>query len=61
MKMFEQIERGMQHFVRTSKPWQSGSRSCKFVKKLQHRANRREAKRDPECVPTYRKYQGWEY
>jgi hypothetical protein len=61
MKLFEQIERHMQHHFGKSKPWKSGSKSCKFVKKLQHRVNRREAKLNPECLPTYRKYQGWEF
>ena len=31
-----------------------------FLKRQKVRIERRRAKRDPECVPGYGKYQGWE-
>lgn len=32
----------------------------KFIKKYKVRAERRQAKRDPECQAAYRKYAGYE-
>ena len=32
-----------------------------FMKAAKHRAERRRAKRDPEALPRYRRYKGWEY
>lgn len=50
---FEQIE----HWA-----WKHGKRcSHKQGKVLQHRQERRRANRDPECLPLYRRYRGWEY
>ena len=33
----------------------------KLYKKQKAREERRKAKLDPECQPTYNKYEGWEY
>jgi hypothetical protein len=34
-------------------------RSRKFVKRIKRRIERRKAKRNPECLPTYTKYSGY--
>jgi hypothetical protein len=36
-------------------------KSRKEEKKHKHQRERRRAKEDPECLPEYRKYDGWEY
>lgn len=38
----------------------SGSRYHRFLKKYKNRIERRRAKRNPECVPCYRLYRGYE-
>jgi hypothetical protein len=35
--------------------------SLRFIKRMKNRRERRCARRDPECVPQYRKYCGWIY
>ena len=35
--------------------------SHKIDKIHKHRAERRRAKQDPECIPKYRKFRGWEW
>lgn len=37
------------------------TKSHKREKQLKHRSERRRASRDPDCVPAYRKYAGWEW
>lgn len=32
----------------------------RFLKRAKNRAERRRAKQDPECVPGYGRYHGWE-
>lgn len=51
----EQIERGMRHLLGVR------GKSCSDVKARKHRTERRRAKQDPECLPCYRKYRGYEY
>lgn len=36
-----------------------GIRSRKFLKRLKRRTERRKAKLNPECLPTYTKYRGY--
>ena len=43
------------------KPWGMDKRSHKFLKDLQHRRERRRAKKDPECSAEYRKYDGYDW
>lgn len=38
----------------------SGGKFHRFIKKLKRRVERRKAKRDPECTPTYGRYDGYE-
>jgi hypothetical protein len=49
MRLFEQKERGL---YATSNKW---------VKRKKHRVERRRAKQNPECIPCYRKYKGWQF
>ena len=37
-----------------------GGKYHKFLKKQKLRVERRKAKQDPECIPSYRKYKGYE-
>lgn len=32
----------------------------RFIKRLKNRLERRKAKHNPECLPSYGKYRGWE-
>jgi hypothetical protein len=38
----------------------SGGNYHRFLKKYKLRIERRKAKRNPECIPAYRKYYGYE-
>jgi len=38
----------------------SGGHYHRFLKKYKLRIERRRAKRNPECLPAYRKYRGYE-
>jgi hypothetical protein len=58
----EQIERRMQHLIAPSDFWKRVRRqSCKQIKKWKNRRERRAANINPEVLPEYRKYKGWEY
>jgi hypothetical protein len=57
--MQEQIERHMDWPKKDGSHKKSKYRD--FLKKSKTREERRKAKLDPECQPTYNKYQGWEY
>ena len=60
----DQIERRLSHSIRTSNnqiPWRQCRGNYKFGKLNKHRRERRRAKQDPECLPQYRRYNGWEY
>ena len=57
--MTEQIERYMDFPKKDGSHKRSKYRD--FLKKSKKRLERRKAKLDPECHPTYKKYQGWEY
>ena len=48
----EQIEKGRLHKY-------CGDKSCKALKRTQHRLQRRRMK-NPEYVPAYNRYNGWE-
>jgi hypothetical protein len=48
MKLFEQKERGCM------------AKSSKWAKTKKRRVERHRAKKNPECVPCYRKYAGYE-
>jgi hypothetical protein len=39
---------------------QSGGKGHQRIKKQKRRVERRKAKRDPECTPTYGRYDGYE-
>lgn len=46
------------------KPWKKlrkRSDRTVWMKKVKARFERRKAKQDPECFPTYNKYKGWEW
>ena len=51
----------MQELSRIDKPWKTPKNSHRFGKTLKHRVERRRAKQDPDCVPAYRKYAGYEW
>lgn len=51
VKEYEQIERDLGF----------KSRSHKWDKRKKHRIERRRGKQDPDCMPRYRKYKGWEW
>ena len=57
--MAEQIERHMDKVKRGGEHPAFDAR--RFSEKQKKREERRKAKIDPECQPTYNKYQGWEY
>lgn len=64
----EQIERNMvwrwEREVRRGKPWKvlrKRSGRTVYMKKTKARFERRKAKQNPECFPTYNKYRGWEW
>jgi hypothetical protein len=57
--MNEQIERHMDFPKKDGSHKRSRYRD--FLKKSKKREERRKAKLDPECQPTYKKYHGWEY
>ena len=37
-----------------------GYGSKKFIRKSKHKVERKRAKKDPDCVPQYNKYNGWQ-
>lgn len=39
---------------------QGGTRNHSFLKIQKRRVERRKAKNNPECIPTYKKYWGYE-
>jgi hypothetical protein len=65
----EQIERRVTHrwqkwINESDKPWRNickRSGRYKFMKRSKAKFERRKAKLNPECFPTYNKYRGWEY
>ena len=59
----EQIERKvtLSLFADSSKPWKIIKNSHRCTKTMQHRKERREARLNPECIPKYRKYYGYEW
>jgi len=57
--MTEQIERHLDYVKKDGSHPKSKYRE--WLKKSKIRSERRKAKVDPECQPTYNKYQGWEY
>jgi hypothetical protein len=61
--MREQFESGKSPiFNNPKKPWQvARKQGRKLEKRLKHQAERRKAKADPEAVPAYRRYCGYEY
>lgn len=58
MKLYEQIENHLS--IAFSKRGVK-RRSNKWVKSMKHRVERRRANVEPECMPCYRKYCGWEW
>ena len=38
----------------------SGGKFHRFLKRMKNRLERRRAKRNPVCVPGYKKHNGWE-
>lgn len=46
------------HYGRRGYPRKSSYH--RYLKRAKARAERRRAKKDPECVPGYGKYRGWE-
>jgi len=55
MKEYDQIERRLTRLLGGTPV------SHKWDKVKKHRIERRRAKRNPECIPRYRKYKGWEW
>lgn len=49
-------------WLRERKPWAAygPSKYKQFVKARKARLERRKAKQDPETLPTYRRYRGWD-
>jgi hypothetical protein len=57
MKLFGQKERDLSYLIgKRAKRY-----SLKWVKTAKHREERRQAKRDPDCIPCYRKYAGYDF
>ena len=54
-----QIERDLDHVFLKKHPWSIINKSSKLDKKYKHKAERLRAKRDPECMPYYNRYDGW--
>jgi len=59
--MVEQIEHRMRPKSRDGRTHSGGRSGYLIYKGHLHRQERRRAKRDPECVPCYRRFHGWEY
>lgn len=58
----DQIERGdIQETFCKAHPWSEIKNSHKWGKAMKHRRERYRAKQDPECLPQYRKFKGWEF
>ena len=55
----EQIEGPLE--VRLKNSWTTKKYSHKWDKTMQHRKERRRAKKEPTCQPEYRRYYGWEW
>jgi len=54
MNLFEQLESwSYNHNKRV--------RRSRFIKIAKHRVERHRANINPECIPCYRKYRGWEW
>lgn len=47
--------------VNPAKPWQMKRHRTRWYKHCMNRTERRRAKADPECAPTYRVFRGWEW
>jgi hypothetical protein len=43
------------------RPWREARGNYRFAKTGKHRRERRRARANPECLPEYRRYNGWEY
>ena len=41
--------------------WRNGRKGRKIYRQKSCRAERRKARMDPECIPTYKQYSGWEW
>ena len=60
----EQIEGRLTHLMVTSfgeKPWVQNRASNKRNKIEKHRRERRRGRQDPECLPEYRRFAGYEW
>lgn len=58
----EQIESHLSAvFLKEDKPWSEIRKSNKQNKAHKHRRERRRVKEDPDCIPEYRKYKGYEF
>lgn len=55
----EQIERELDYLFHSKR--KVVQHSHKKHKKRKLRTERRRAKKDPECLPEYRRYNGWEW
>ena len=56
----DQIERKYQ-FLFKKHSWSESRNSHKWDKTKKHRRERYRAKKDPNCLPQYRRYAGWEW
>jgi len=61
MNLGEQIENELTRMLWADKPWWHPRRTHRFEKKQKIRLERRRAKKDLDCVPAYRKYNGYEW
>ena len=57
----DQIERKFQDLFEKKNPWSEIKNSHKWDKTKKHRRERCRAKKDPDCLPQYRQYAGWEW
>lgn len=55
----QQIERRLDHLLASKRG--VVTHSHREDKARKHRAERRRAKREPECQPRYRRFHGWEW
>jgi hypothetical protein len=51
---------GKPSVVQADSRWASGTSYHRFIKRQKVRVERHRAKRNPECLPTYGRYNGYE-
>ena len=56
-----QFESDLEYVIKGKKPWGMLRNSHRFEKAKKNRRERRRARLNPECIPEYNKYYGYEY